>query len=221
MDPVRTRALIRFTAATAALGLVVAGCSKGDASASSSSTTSSASSSSASSSASATSSATSAEVTTEAAPDYESLLVKPEAIPEIPTGPWVGDTPKVTDNPPPPDVSQTFTSGTNAINSTILIVDDAAGAAVALGGAASSVPSQVTGSPVPAPSVSPDATITIGTSPDGTTAMAALLFTEENAVAIMVFGGAPGDLEPVPQDFIEEVGKAQLAAIQEGLPELG
>lgn len=147
--------------------------------------------------------------------------MNPEDIPQIPTGPWVADPPKVTETPPPPDVTQIYSSGTNAINATILIVDDAAGAATALGGAVSSIPSEVVGTPVPVPSLTPDASLTIGTSPDGTSAMAALVFTVENTVVILVFGSAPGDLEPVPQDFAEAVGQAQMAAIKAGLPELG
>jgi hypothetical protein len=218
MEPVRTGTIVRITAAALALGLVVAGCGKDDSSSSSSSSKSSSATSSAS--ASATSSDTSAAPTSAATPDYASLLVKPADLPMIGQTPWAGDAPKVTLTPTPPDVSQTYTSGTDAINATVIIVDDAAGAATALGGAASSVPSQVTGTPVPVPAVSPDATLTIGTSPDGKSAMAAMVFTVDRTVAVIVFGSAPGDLNPVPQDFAEAVGKAQVAAIQAALPNL-
>jgi hypothetical protein len=132
----------------------------------------------------------------------------------------VGDTPKTTLDPAPPDVTQTFTSGTNAINVSIIIADTPEQAATALTGAANSVPSQVTGTPVPLPAVTPDATVTIGTSPDGKSAMAALLFTVDRTVAVIVFGSGPGDLSPVPQDYTETVGKAQVAAIQAALPNL-
>ena len=213
MDQARARVIVRTTAAALALGLVVAGCGKDDSSSSSES-------SSATSSASTTSSATSAAATPAAAPNYESLLMKPEDLPQVGEAPWSADAPKVTLTPPPPDVSQTYSSGTNAISASIVITDDAAQAATSLGGAANSVTSQVTGTPVPVPSVSPDAMFTSGTSTDGKSAMAALVFTVENAVAVLIFGSAPGDLNPVPQDFAETVGKAQAAAIQAGLPGL-
>jgi len=216
MDPARARAIVLTTAAAMALGLVVAGCGKDDSSSSSSSSESS----SVASSASATSSATSAAPTPAATPNYESLLMTPEDLPEIASGPWTADAPKVTQTPPPPDVSQTYSSGTNAISASIIITDDAAQAATSLGGAANSVTSQVTGTPVPVASVSPDAMLTSGTSTDGKSAMAALVFTVDNTVAVLIFGSAPGDLNPVPQDFAEAVGKAQVAAIEAGLPDL-
>ncbi|GAY17122.1 hypothetical protein [Mycobacterium sp. shizuoka-1] len=216
MEPVRTRALVRVTAAAVALGLVVAGCSKDD-SKSSESSTSTATSTTTSSAAATTSAEASPNA---AAPDYESLLIKAADIPPVGDAPWVGDQPKTTLEPAPPDVTQTFSSGTNAINVSIIIADDAAQAATALTGAANSVPSQVTGTPTPLPGVTPDATVTIGTSPDGKSAMAALLFTVDRTVVVMVFGSAPGDLNPVPQDYTEAVGKAQVAAIESALPDL-
>lgn len=218
MDPVHTRAIVRATAAAVVLGLVVAGCGKDEEKAASSSTSTSTSTSTTTTSAAAT---TNAEATTPAeTPDYASLLVKPADIPPIANTPWVGDTPKVTMTPPPPDVSQTYTSGTDAINISVIISDDPSQAATGLTGAANSVPSQVTGSPVALPAVTPDANVTIGTSPDGKSAMAALLFTVDRTVVVAIFSSAPGDLNPVPQDFVEEVGKAQVAAIQTNLPDL-
>ena len=214
MDPVRTRTILRITAVTVALGLVVAGCGKKDESSSASSSTSTTTS-------TTTSTSTSTESTAaEAAPDYASLLVKAADIPQVENSPWVGDEPKVTMTPAPPDVTQTFTSGTNAINVSVLIADDATQAATALTGAEQSVPSQVTGPTNPLPGVTPDAKVTIGTSPDGKAAMAALVFSVDRTVNILVFGSAPGDLNPVPQDYIEMVGKAQVAAVEAGLPEL-
>ncbi|MCB0937852.1 MAG: hypothetical protein KDB55_17870 [Mycobacterium sp.] len=199
---------------TVALGLVVAGCGKKDESSSASSSTSTTTS-------TTTSTSTSTESTAaEAAPDYASLLVKAADIPQVENSPWVGDEPKVTMTPAPPDVTQTFTSGTNAINVSVLIADDATQAATALTGAEQSVPSQVTGPTNPLPGVTPDAKVTIGTSPDGKAAMAALVFSVDRTVNILVFGSAPGDLNPVPQDYIEMVGKAQVAAVEAGLPEL-
>jgi hypothetical protein len=217
MNPIRTRTIVELTAAALALGLALTGCGKSDSPAASSST---AASSSATSSVTATSSDTSAASTPAAAPNYESLLMKPEDLPQVSTGPWTADAPKVTLTPPPPDVSQTYSSGTNAINASVIVAEDATAATTVLGGAAGSVPSQVTGTPVRVPSVTPDASLTIGTSLDGTSAMAALVFSVDNTVAVIVFGSAPGDLTPIPQDFAEAVGKAQVAAIQAGQPGL-
>lgn len=222
MDGGRTRAIVRLTAAAMALGLIVSGCSKDDSSSSdeSSSSASSSASSSVTSSASATSTTTSAAATPAAQPKYEALLMKPEDLPEVSTGPWTAGEPKVNMTPPPPDVNRTYTSGTNSIDASILVAEDAPAATKALAGAANTVPTQVTGNPAPAPAVTPDATLTIGTSPDGKSATAALLFTVENTAAVILFTSAPGDLNPVPQDFAEAVGQAQVAAIQAGLPGL-
>jgi hypothetical protein len=45
-----------------------------------------------------------------------------------------------------------------------------------------------------------------------------LLFTEENTFTTISFDSQPGDLNPVPPEFIDQIGDKQLAAIQEGLP---
>ena len=129
MDPVRTRTILRITAVTVALRTcrrrlrqrtVVIGIDR------SKSTTTSTT----------TSNGTSTRSTAaEAAPDYASLLVKAADIPQVENSPWVGDEPKVTMTPPPVDVTQTFTSGTNAINVSVLVGDDATQAAKALTGA--------------------------------------------------------------------------------------
>ncbi|MCX2930938.1 hypothetical protein ORI20_11660 [Mycobacterium sp. CVI_P3] len=217
MEIVSTRAIVRVTAAAVALGLVVAGCGKDDSSSSSSETSTTTSTTTTTSAAETASAEATAD---EATPDYASLLITAADLPPIGTSPWTGDEPKVTMTPPPPDVTQTFTSGTNAINVSVIIADDPSQAATALTGAANSVPSQVTGTPTPLPGITPDAQATIGTSPDGKSAMAALLFTVDRTVVVMVFGSGPDDLSPVPQDYIETVGKAQVAAIESALPDL-
>lgn len=217
MVAVRRRGIVRVTAAAAVLGLVLAGCGKDEEKSSSTSTSTATSTSTSTSTSTTTSEATSPDA---AASNYESLLIKAADIPQVGESPWTGDQPKTTLDPAPPDVTQTFSSGTNAINVSIIIADDAAQAATALTGAANSVPSQVTGTAEPLPAVTPDATVTIGTSPDGKSAMAALLFTVDRTVAVIVFGSAPGDLNPVPKDYAEAVGKAQVAQIQSALPNL-
>ncbi|KAA0108103.1 hypothetical protein CIW47_15595 [Mycolicibacterium sp. P1-5] len=208
--------MVGVTAAAVVLGLVVAGCGKDEEK--SSTTTSTSTSTTTTSAAAAT--ATGEATTPAGTPNYASLLVKPADIPSLDSHPWAGDAPKTTLTPPPPDVSQTYTSGTEAINISVIISDDPSQAATGLTGAANSVPSQVTGSPVALPAVTPDANVTIGTSPDGKSAMAALLFTVDRTVVVAIFSSAPGDTNPVPQDFVEAVGKAQVAAINTNLPNL-
>jgi hypothetical protein len=218
MNVSHQRAALTFAVAGLALGLVMAGCSKDDKSGDSST---SASASSATSSA--TAAASSSEAPTSAAadqPDYASLLMKPEDVPATPDGPFTGDEPKVNTSEPP-DVEQNYKSGPNTINSSILIAADPAAAAKALADVAGKVTSTIIGTSTPLPSVAPDATVVAGTSADKSKAMTALLFTEENTAVVILFDSAPGDLNAVPADYVESVGKVQQAAIQQALPELG
>lgn len=218
MNVSHQRAAFKFAVAGLALGLVVAGCSKDDKSGDSatSSSTSSATS-------SAAAAASSSEAPTSAAadqPDYASLLMKPEDVPATPDGPFTGDEPKVNTSEPP-DVEQNYKSGPNTINSSILIAADPAAAAKALADVVGKVTSTIVGTSTPLPSVAPDATVVAGTSTDKSKAMTALLFTEENTAVVILFDSAPGDLNAVPADYVESVGKVQQAAIQQALPELG
>ncbi|CAN5585332.1 hypothetical protein BH09ACT8_BH09ACT8_66420 [soil metagenome] len=220
MNVSRHRVTLKFAVVGLALGLVVAGCSKDDKSGDSS--TSSSTGSATSAAAEATSSVTSDAPASDAAdqPGYASLLMKPEDIPAPPDGPFIGEAPKVNTSEPP-DVEQNYKSGPNTINSSILIAADPAAAAKALADVAGKVTSTITGSSTPMPSVAPDATVVAGTSTDQTKAMTALLFTEENTAVVILFDSAPGDLNPVPTDYVESVGKVQQAAIQQALPDLG
>ncbi|MBB3751928.1 hypothetical protein FHT44_004423 [Mycolicibacterium sp. BK634] len=209
------RSIVPVTAAALALGLVVAGCGKDDSKSESSSASST-------SATSAAASATSTE--TSAAPaskDYTTLLMKPEDIPPTPDGPFVAaEDPKLSTTPPPTDVSRIYTSGPNVINASVVINDSAAAAATWLGGVAASLPTHQTGTPVPVPSVTPDAMLTTGTDPENKHASSALLFTVDNYSSMILFVSPDGDLTPVPQDYVESVGKAQVAAIQAAAPAL-
>ena len=209
--------IVRITAAAAVLGLVLAGC--GDDESKSSSEPSSPA---ATSAAETTPSEdTTAAPTPAAAKDYTTLLVKPEDIPATPDGPFVAvDDAKVTTDPPPTDVSRNFKSGPNVISSSVVINATAAEAATWQGGVAASLPNHQTGTPVPVPSVTPDAMLTTGTDPENKHASSALLFTVDNYAAMILFVSPDGDLNPVPQDYAESVGKAQVAAIQAAAPGL-
>jgi hypothetical protein len=212
------RTVVPLTAAALAVGLVLAGCGKDE---SSSMSASSASSSSATSATSATSSASSAAPTPPGTPDYASLLIKAEDIPATPDGPFTANgQPELSTNPPPTDISQMFKSGNNAIMSSVAIHPDAVTAAQWNSGVLATLPNNQTGTPVAVPSVTPDATFTSGTSLDGKGARAALLYTVENTSGMILFVSKDGDTAPVPQDYAEAVAKAQVAAIQAGLPGL-
>ena len=65
-----------------------------------------------------------------------------------------------------------------------------------------------------------DGLLVPGTSPDGTTAITVLLFSEQNAVVELEFLSSPGDLNPVPPDFVQSVGQLQFDALKEGLPNI-
>jgi hypothetical protein len=217
MDSARTRKTVQLTAAAVALGLIAAGCGSDD-SKSSSPTSAGESSATTSAVASDTSTETSA---APASKDYTTLLMKPEDIPATPDGPFVAvDEAKVSTTPPPTDVSRNYKSGPNVINASVVINGSTAEAATWLGGVLASLPTHQTGTPVPLPSVAPDATLTTGTDPENKHASSALLFSVDNYTSMILFVSPDGDLNPVPQDYVESVGKAQVAAIQAAAPAL-
>ena len=218
MDSARSGMVVPLTAAALALGLVLAGCGKDESSTTSSAPASTSSSTSVATSA--TSSASSAPATPGATPNYASLLMKVEDIPATPDGPFTAVGEPVLSTDQPKDISQTFKSGTNAIMSSVVISATAPDAQQWNSAVQASLPTHQTGTPVPVPSVTPDATLTSGTSLDGKSAKAALLFTVDYTSVMMLFASADGDTNPVPQDFAESVGKVQAAAIQAALPGL-
>ena len=55
-----------------------------------------------------------------------------------------------------------------------------------------------------------------GTSPDGAKAVTILLFTEGRSIVTLEFDSAAND--PVPPDFVTDVGQKQDSAIKSGLP---
>ena len=55
-----------------------------------------------------------------------------------------------------------------------------------------------------------------GSSPDGSKAVTVLLFTESKAFVTLEFDSKPGD--PVPPEFVTDVGQKQDAALKAGLP---
>ncbi|MDT7762959.1 MAG: hypothetical protein QOC63_2379 [Mycobacterium sp.] len=199
-------AVVGLTATTMVVGVSVAGCGSNK-----SSTTSSSGSSTSSASKSVTSSSSSAQTA-----DYTALLIKSSDI-TLP-----GDT--FTDPPPiqtpngQPGVATVFTNQTDTreISDDILILPDAPGAVNALNGSTAALGNTVTGgTPVPA-AVGTAGTMVSGTTPDGSKAMTVLLFTEGKAFTNLEFLSAPND--PMPPQFVTDVGQMQDTAIKNGLP---
>ncbi|CAJ1495690.1 hypothetical protein [[Mycobacterium] burgundiense] len=102
-----------------------------------------------------------------------------------------------------------------AIANTILLYPDAETAQKTLQAATESLPTKVIGgTPRPAP-VGTDGVVISGTSPEGDTAVTQLLFTEGRALVRLDFESAVGDT--TTDQFVNNVGKMQLIALQTGL----
>jgi lipoprotein LpqH len=201
---------VRLTAVGIALVCVLAGCGKDDKAATSSSSTS------ATSTSSAPATTTAAEP---AANDYSALLISAEDI-DAPE-PFIADEPM--NNPDGMNGIATIfhnESNTAMIGDTITVFADPAEAAAALGKTAETLPTTtVVGDAVPSP-IGSDGLLVAGTSPDGTSAVTVLLFQEQNAVVTLQFESAPGDLNPVPPDFVQSVGQLQFDTLKDGLPNI-
>jgi Mycobacterium 19 kDa lipoprotein antigen len=203
------RSVVRVAAAGLALGLVVAGCGKDDAKSSSSST---------SATSSATSVTSAAPTSAAASADYSSLLIKAEAIPTI-GGAFTAAPPEL--NPGGvAGVTQKFATANNSevIEDTIIVAASPEQAGAILAKTKEGLGTTVTATPAPMPSISPDATVLSGTTPDNSRGVVVLVFTEQNAVVTLEFDNAPGDLQPAPTDFVETVGVLQQDAVKTGLP---
>jgi hypothetical protein len=198
----------------AAGGLVVlvavTGCGSKNSSSPSSSTSSAASTSAASSSATPTSSTGAAQPS-----DYSGLLIKPSDV-IVP-----GDTFTLMQTLPvtnPAGVEGVFAnqSGSRKIDDTIYVYPDAAAASQALDASAKGVQElSVKATPTPA-DVGTSGQMAVGLSPDGSKAKAIVMFTEGKAFAVLEFESPPND--PVPPDFVLDLGRKQDAAIKSGLP---
>lgn len=216
----RTHAVVRIATVGVALGLVVAGCSNDDSTTEAAPSSSSAATS-APSSASPDSAPGQARAMPDATADYSSLLITPEAIPEG-VGVFIADPPQLNPNGVAGAAQLLHTAENSAlIGDTVLLTESTAKAEAALEKSKEGIGASVTGTPVPVPSISPNAVMTAGTSPDGAKAVTLLLFSEQNALVSLEFDSAPGDLNPVPADFVEQVGLAQQEAIKTGLPNVG
>jgi hypothetical protein len=198
-------ALAGVAATSMVVGVSVVGCTSNK-----SSTTSSSGSAGSSASSSAPSSASSA-----ATADYTALLIKASDI-MLP-----GDTftaaPPIQNPNGQPGVAQMFSNhnDTRHIGDDILILPDADQAVSELDLEKGALGNTVTGgTPAPA-AVGTAGTMISGTAADGSKAVTVLLFTEGKAFTNLEFDSAPND--PVPPQFVTDVGQKQDTAIKNGL----
>jgi hypothetical protein len=198
-------ALAGLAATSMVVGMSVVGCAGNK-----SSTTSSSGSATSAGSSSAASSSSSA-----ATADYTALLIKPSDI-TLP-----GDTftvqPPIQNPNGQPGVAQLFSNqnDTRHIGDTILILPDADQAVSELDQEKAALGDMVKGgTPAPAP-VGTGGTMVSGTAPEGSKAVTVLLFTEGKAFVNLEFDSPPND--PVPPQFVTDVGQKQDTAIKNGL----
>jgi hypothetical protein len=197
-------ALAGLAATSMVVGVSVVGCGN------KSSTTSSSGSATSAGSSSATSSSSSAP-----AADYTGLLIKASDI-TLPGDTFTGQPPIQNPNGQP-GIAQIFSNqnDTRHVGDTILILPDPDQAVSELDEEKAALGDMVTGgTPAPA-AVGTGGTMVSGTSPDGSKAVTVLLFTEGKAFVNLEFDGAPND--PVPPQFVTDVGQKQNTAIKNGL----
>jgi hypothetical protein len=105
---------------------------------------------------------------------------------------------------------------TRKINDTIWVLPDASGSQEKVNGALATVDHIVVGGAPQPVDVGSFGTLVSGTSPDGSTAQTVLVFAEGKAVVELQFESAKND--PVPTEFVMDVGRKQDSAIKSGLP---
>ena len=197
-------ALAGLAATSMVVGVSVAGC------AGNKSSTTSSSGSATSSGSSATSSSSSA-----AAADYTALLIKASDI-TLPGDTFTGQPPIQNPNGQP-GIAQIFSNqnDTRHVGDTILILPDPDQAVSELDEEKAALGDMVKGgTPAPA-AVGTGGTIVSGTSPEGSKAVTVLLFTEGKAFTNLEFDSPSND--PVPPQFVTDVGQKQDTAIKNGL----
>jgi hypothetical protein len=145
--------------------------------------------------------------------DYTGLLIQASDIdaPESFTA-----SPPVNNPNGQPGVSTTYSNQgrTHVIVDSIQILPDPAAALSALESAKATRDGYVHGVAEPI-AVGTGGTTISGPSPDGSTGVTVLLFTEGNAFAELEFDGPPDAL--VPPEFVTDIGQKQDAAIKKGL----
>jgi hypothetical protein len=114
-------------------------------------------------------------------------------------------------------VAQLFANADNShrIGITIMIVADAASAAVGVENTKANYAGKVTGTWEPV-DVGSNGSMISGSAPDNSQAVTVLLFTDGRALANLEFDSAPND--PIDAPVALDIGRKQDAAIKKGLP---
>jgi hypothetical protein len=201
-----SRTVAAGVAATTALAVAVAGCSKSPTSSPSKPGSSS----------SATSAHSSAPTSSAPAQpsEYTGLLIQASDI-NAPI-PFTATPP--TSNPNgQPGVATTFKDedGSHVIKDTIQVFADPDAATNALNTAKDAQGDAIKSPATQAANVGTGGTMLLGNSPDRTKGVTILLFTEGRAFVTLEFDGPPDTLAPA--DFVNDVGQKQDAAIKKGL----
>jgi hypothetical protein len=198
-------ALAGLAATSMVVGVSVVGCAGNE-----SSTTSSSGAATSAGSSSATSSSSSA-----AAADYTALLIKASDI-TLPGDTFTGQPPIQNPNGQP-GVAQIFgnQNDTRHVGDTILILPDPDQAVSELDQEKAALGDTVKGgTPAPA-AVGTGGTMVSGTASEGSKAVSVLLFTEGKAFVNLEFDSPLND--PVPPQFVTDVGQKQDTTIKTGL----
>jgi hypothetical protein len=196
--------LVASVAAATALSLAAAGCGSKPASTPSKS----------GSATSSASNGSSAPATSAQPTDYTGWLIQASDI-NAPV-PFTGNPP--TSNPNgQPGVTTTFTTqdGTHVIKDTIAVLADPGAAADALNAAKAGQGAALKHPTTDASKIGANGTVLTGNSSDNTKGVAILMFTEGKAFVTLEFDG-PADSLP-PEDFVNDLGTKQDAAVKKGL----
>ena len=195
------------------IGVTASGCSKSD---DSSESSTSATSTTTSAEATTSEESTSAEASTPAAEpsDYGSLLIPPADMGDDTQTPG-----GVQLNPGGnPGAAQVYSSpdGKQKIIDTILVFPDVAAAESNFESNSKTMNEVTTGTPEPV-EIGDQGVMAIGTSPDGTKSVTAILFSQGRALVSLNFEGAPDDA--VPPDVAKDIATKQATLVADGLPE--
>jgi hypothetical protein len=149
--------------------------------------------------------------------DYRDLLLQPQDM-VLPNSGYSVPRP-ATLNPagiPGAEVTLTSNDGTNAVGTTIVLLDEAAAAPVELPKAIANLKT-VTSSEPPVPVPVGDAGVAVsGVTPDGTKSATALLFRQDRALVRIDFYSTLGAVTPL--DTVIDIGQKQTVALRTGLP---
>ena len=166
----------------------------------------------------ATTTTTSTTTTTAAKPyDYRDLLLQPQDM-VLPNAGYSVPQP-ATLNPsgiPGAEVMLTSNDGSNAVGTTIVLLDKASAAPVELPKAIANLKTVKSSEP-PVPVPVGDAGVAVsGVTPDGTKSATALLFRQDRALVRIDFYTTLGAVTPL--DNVVDIGQKQTVALRAGLP---